>query len=205
MTKKEILNTPEIVDFMIDKSVMVDSKMKLHKRLDELCKLAIKALEQEPCEDCISRKHLLEEIASLKESPWFKDDTNHAMAIRKEAIEIVEDLCIRKEPSVNQQEPCEDCISRQAAKRALEDRFIELQKRHDDKRCETNYCLNTILELPPVTRLSKTGYWIYELEDWNRWTCSECGWSERTDVHITLGYNYCPNCGCHMIKVRNKE
>lgn len=65
----------------------------------------LKALQQEPCEDCISREHLLEEIASLKESPWFKDDTNCAMAIRKEAIEIVEDLCIRKEPSVNPQEP----------------------------------------------------------------------------------------------------
>lgn len=93
MTKKEILNTPEIVDFMIDKSVMVDSKMKLHKRLDELCKLAIKALEQEPCEDCISR---------------------------------------------------------QAVKSILGDRYIELQKRHDDKRLETNYCLNTILELPSI-------------------------------------------------------
>ena len=44
----------------------------------------------------------------------------------------------------------EDYISRQAAKRALEDRFMELQKRHDDKRYETNYCLNTILELPSV-------------------------------------------------------
>lgn len=55
MTREEILNTPEIVDFMIDKSVMVDSKMKLHKRLEELCKLAIEALEQQPCEDAISR------------------------------------------------------------------------------------------------------------------------------------------------------
>ena len=53
MTREEILNTPEIVDFMIDKSVMVDSKMKLHKRLDELCKLAIKALEQESVLDKI--------------------------------------------------------------------------------------------------------------------------------------------------------
>lgn len=66
-------------------------------------KKVIEALEQDLCEDCISRKHLLEEIASLKESPWFKDDTNSGMAIRKEAIEIVEDLCIRKEPSVNSQ------------------------------------------------------------------------------------------------------
>lgn len=53
----------------------------------------------------------------------------------------------------------EDLISRQAAKRALEDRYIELQKRHDDKRLETNYCLNTILELPSVNpQKSKEGY-----------------------------------------------
>lgn len=62
MTKKEILNTPEIVDFMIDKSVVEVSRMKLHKRLEELCKLAIKALEQESCEDCISRKVVKEQM-----------------------------------------------------------------------------------------------------------------------------------------------
>ena len=71
MTREEILNTPEIIDFMIDKSVMVDSKMKLHNRLNELCMMAIKALEQEPkfvvksdgtieqiknCNDCLLRK-----------------------------------------------------------------------------------------------------------------------------------------------------
>lgn len=94
MTREEILNTPEIVDFMIDKSVMVDSKMKLHKRLEELCKLAIKALEiqackpngddwesyadrlyelayqhgqgdKEPCEDCISRAEAIKETEKL--------------------------------------------------------------------------------------------------------------------------------------------
>lgn len=55
MTRQEILNTPEIVEFMIDKSVMVDSKMKLHKRLEELCKLAIKALEQTRWIPCAER------------------------------------------------------------------------------------------------------------------------------------------------------
>lgn len=46
--------------------------------------------------------------------------------------------------------PFDDCISRQAAKKALEDRFMELQKRHSADKYETNFCLNTILELPPV-------------------------------------------------------
>ena len=48
MTRDEIKNTPEIVDFMLDESVTADSRMKLRKRLEELCKLALKALEQEP-------------------------------------------------------------------------------------------------------------------------------------------------------------
>ena len=47
---------------------------------------------------------------------------------------------------------------------------------------------------------SKTGHWIYTLEDWNKWECSECGFTKRTDVHIRIGYKYCPNCGCCMEK-----
>ena len=46
MTIQEIRNTPEIVDFMLDKSVITDSRIKLYKRLEEICELAIKALEQ---------------------------------------------------------------------------------------------------------------------------------------------------------------
>ena len=42
------------------------------------------------------------------------------------------------------------------------------------------------------------GKWIAEIEDWMKWTCSECGWSERTDIHVRLGYNYCPDCGAKM-------
>lgn len=44
----------------------------------------------------------------------------------------------------------------------------------------------------------KTGHWILEIEDWNKWTCSECGFRERTDIHVTLGYHYCPNCGAKI-------
>ena len=48
MTKEQIINTPKIVDFMLDESVIADSREKLRKRLDGICNLAIKALEQEP-------------------------------------------------------------------------------------------------------------------------------------------------------------
>ena len=47
MTKEEIINTPELVDFMLDESVIADLREKLRKRLNEICNLAIKALKQE--------------------------------------------------------------------------------------------------------------------------------------------------------------
>lgn len=56
------------------------------------------------CGDAISRKHLLEEIAMLKKSPWFNENTYGSKVIRKEAVEIVEDVCIKREPSVTPQQ-----------------------------------------------------------------------------------------------------
>lgn len=42
---------------------------------------------------------LLEGIAELKQSPWFND--KYGYADRKEAVETIEDLCIKKEPTVD--------------------------------------------------------------------------------------------------------
>lgn len=66
MTRDEIKNTPEIVDLILDGSVIADSKMKLHKRLEEICELAIKALEQEPCSDAISRQAAIVQLSHNK-------------------------------------------------------------------------------------------------------------------------------------------
>lgn len=51
-----------------------------------------------------------------------------------------------------------------------------------------------------ITPQPKTGYWIHELGDWNRWTCSECGFTKRTDIHVSLGYNFCPRCGAMIVE-----
>lgn len=85
MTRQEILNTPEIVDFMLDKSVMVDSKIKLHKRLEELCKLAIKALEQESVLDKIKNE--------IKE--WYWQSDKQALAKDPCVVDAMIDLFIR--------------------------------------------------------------------------------------------------------------
>ena len=46
MTIEEVTNIPEIVDLVLDESITTDSRVKLHIKLDELCKLAIQALNQ---------------------------------------------------------------------------------------------------------------------------------------------------------------
>lgn len=46
----------------------------------------------------------------------------------------------------------------------------------------------------------KTGKWEWELADngWANHICSNCGYTKNTDIHVYLGYNFCPNCGCDM-------
>ena len=28
--------------------------------------------------------------------------------------------------------------------------------------------------------------------------CEKCGWTKNTDIHVGLGYKFCPNCGAKM-------
>ena len=46
----------------------------------------------------------------------------------------------------------------------------------------------------------KHGKWKWDFADngWADWTCSECGWKLNTDIHVKIGYKYCPNCGARM-------
>jgi len=57
----------------------------------------------------------------------------------------------------------------------------------------------TIAEIKAIPSAEpKTGHWILKIEDWNKWICSECGHVERTDIHVSLGYDFCPKCGANM-------
>ena len=98
-----------------------------------------------------------------------------------------------------EQEPCEDAISRQAVD--------EIKELMTDTNGDTVYAvrMSDIRQLSSVNPQPKTGHWIWELEDWNKWICSECGWSKRTDVHVRLGYDFCPSCGARMIDTQERS
>ena len=93
-----------------------EDKAEFETEFEMILILAEKALDQELCEDCVSREHLLSEIDELMQSPWFnhgKDDdmiTHYGYVERKEAVEVVRDLCVKTEPSVTpKQRLCKNC------------------------------------------------------------------------------------------------
>lgn len=59
------------------------------------------------------------------------------------------------------------------------------------------------IEAEPV----RHGQWVIEMDDmgWLKHTCPNCGYVKRTDIHVSLGWNFCPNCGDRMDGDANDE
>ena len=139
-------------------------------------------------------KKLRDMVADVNcEEIFAHDDVTMPMwtsAWRERMFELIGEL---------QTEPCEDAISRRAALDTfgLSEKTRKYGGDHSGYDTIMLYEVQDAIEALPSVQ-PKTGHWIYELEDWNKWTCSECGWSKRTDVHVKLGYNFCPDCGAKM-------
>lgn len=121
---------------------------------------------------------------------------------REEAIEAIkfghcDDMYYRKEyeEAVDmaikalEQEPCEDCISRQAVKDILDARGVKAIMTFE-------YFKELLDKLPSVTPQQKTGWWIYiansKVNGLKIVECSSCG-------RRTYGSGkYCSNCGAKM-------
>lgn len=96
-----------------------------------------------------------------------------------------------------EQEPCDDAISRQAA---IDEAFEVDTKEYG--RIEV-VGVDTINSLPPVNLQSKTGHWIaQDIHNCHtEFKCSACGYIH-SFMHLygepTADYAYCPNCGARM-------
>lgn len=101
-----------------------------------------------------------------------------------------------------EQEPCEDCVSREAAHNLI------IPWLNDYLLDETREALETIdykiEDLPSVTAQPKMGRWTYIQYDGNHrignWRCSLCMRNvmfgqNQNDKPL---YNYCPHCGAKM-------
>lgn len=139
----------------------------------------------------MTRKELIEEI---KNRIGFETDYE-CYKMSESEREFYTDILKELE-----QEPCEDCVSRNTLKRLVS----ELTYWHPttDGRLEvgggfdkTVYKVDDVWRLthilPPVTPQQKTGYWIFDEVLDRHYYCSECK-SMGVDY-----WDYCPNCGCY--------
>ena len=141
-----------------------------------------KALEQEPCDDAISRDAVWDVMQEL----W---GTSGELIDRLMAL-----------PSVNPQEPSGDAISRQAVLDIInfEDKWLLDAKGHNaDTKIAFSGMKSKVAELPPVNPQPKTGHWSHDGSHWkNRFICSECNYKLIDELT-----NYCPNCGAKMQEI----
>jgi len=99
-----------------------------------------------------------------------------------------------------EQEPCDDVVSR----KDIQDYIAKYlsQYLYEDVRQAVEAIDTYIGDMPSVT--PKSGKWILTIEDWNKWTCSNCGYVKRTDIHVNIGWKFCPNCGAKMQEVEDE-
>ena len=93
-----------------------------------------------------------------------------------------------------EQEPCEDCVSRNDVVKAISDWIIEGEYDYTNA---TNYLVRRINYLPSVTPKPKIGRWLAMSEGFTPYECSEC---ETVEFKKS---KYCPRCGTKMEVARN--
>ena len=103
---------------------------------DTALKMAIKALEQEPCEDAVSRQAVLDYIHRILNQGTGK----------KKSFEFIQKY-VEKQPPVKPQ-PCEDAISRSAAIKAIDERAKRIK--NEDTLNGLAGAVGVLFDLPPV-------------------------------------------------------
>ena len=182
------------------------------EKIEECLKMAIKALEQQPCEDAVSRQALYEWLDGWKEkNKYYHPHTKNEVIPFGEVIDIIQSLppvtpkpktdtwsikevadALEKHGLIREQEPCEDCISRGWLKTAIHNFY------HGLKHIPTEEDIQAYIDAAPsVNSQTKIGRWIaVENEEMETvgYYCSECDLPMETEQRT----KFCPNCGAKM-------
>ena len=140
-------------------------------------KMGIEALEQEPCDDCISRQAALNSLM---------DNTHLDGYDLAEALDAIENT--DKLPSV-QPQPCVDMVSRDAM-------WEVLQRLYGTE----GELVEELMSLPPVTPQPKMGRWVKTpkaiMGEGYMWYCDKCEHEVYQDSSRPYpSEKFCPNCG----------
>lgn len=136
------------------------------------------------------------------------------------SIKDVADTLV-KHGLIAEQEPCEDCISRQAVLDAIDAEawafcdYLIRENRNDEQKPVSHFADNLRdrigNDLLSVTPAQKRGRWIDDAIGVECFgyaigvMCSECGkWYENTET-FRREMHYCPNCGARMVEPQESE
>ena len=200
MTREEAVN---IMSQMIkdEEGFLSDNTVEAHK-------MAIKALEQEPCKD----------VSDINDGNIYECSCGYGWDKSKVVRHHFCPNCGRAvEPSYNsiktELKPCDDAVSRQAAVEAFQ------MFREYESNCSNEGWVNrieTVLnQLPPVNPQPKMGRWIYGEDNLGTgrdgWYCNQCGHFEFWDYSMDMKSaklilpNPCPNCGAKMVELQAEK
>lgn len=140
-----------------------------------------------------------EAIEQLKQIPIHDGVSDNYLKTIYQAI----DMAIE----ASEQQPCEDCISRQA----VIDTILESQSSFKND-FASGFFIDKIRDLPSVTPKEKTGHWIVgrvfptKVGDENliEYHCSECDRAIRCTESQLVNYPYC-HCGARMLEPQESE
>ena len=144
---------------------------------------------QEPCEDAISRKAVLEGIENLKKIHFDR------VVVLSKVSNMVSDL-----PSVQPKHPeCDDAVSRKE--------LLDLATTVETDDYSDNEILDVVLvddikQLSSVYPKQRTGHWIaIDDEPHEDYECDKCAFvvsAWTANIEPEEVYKYCPNCGAKM-------
>lgn len=158
----------------------------LYRGDSKAIKEAIKTLEQEPCDDAISKASVFEILGNLMSIPYDFD----RQITEKDVSESMDE--IRALPFVqSKQIECEDTISRADA--------VKVASGY----CHPSNIAKELAKLPPVTPKPETAHWI-KVPDEETFFCSKCN-CRLDDEQTYLPLNFCPNCGRKMVEPQESE
>ncbi len=148
----------------------------------------MKQIKDIESEGKMNKEQIKKQMESLQEH--CKDMMKSGGVVWKEDVEAL-DIVIK----ALEQEPCEDCISRQAMLKEIR----ELSEYHTGDAFNKDRVIRALRNLPSVYSAPKKGRWIPVTNGRGGHECSECGKyapSFQSDrEHLT---DYCPNCGAKM-------
>ena len=164
--------------------------------------MAIKALEQQPSEDCISREAVLNGLANIAKAKAKSDAQKALMGRVMYFIEQLPSVTLQaSEEDIHREreqaymlgyedaskkfrtQPSEDAVSRSELMKL----YKEWQPRLATNVCEFEQALEN---LPPATPERPKGKWIWDLR-MGLHKCSVCS------KFCDFDYLYCPNCGSY--------